>query len=55
MPTTRVRKPLAAFWSWFAYDHNDDPGAFQVGAARSIDVALDAIAVVTAIALLIVV
>jgi len=27
---------LAAFWFWFAYDNNDDPGAFQVLTARLI-------------------
>jgi hypothetical protein len=54
MPTTRVRQALAAFWFWFAYDNNDDPGAFQVLTARLIYVALVAvIVVVTAITFLV--
>ena len=53
MPTTRVRQALAAFWFWFAYDNNDDPGAFQVGVARLAYIALVVVIVVTAIAFLI--
>jgi len=53
MPTTPVRQALAAFWFWFAYDNNDDPGAFQVLTARLIYVALVVVVVVTAIAFLV--
>ena len=53
MPTTRVRQAFAAFWFWFAYDNNDDPGAFQILTARLIYVDLVAVVVVTAIALLV--
>ena len=53
MPTVRVRQALAAFWFWFAYDSNDDPGAFHALSARLIHVALVVVVVVTAIAFLV--
>ena len=53
MPTIRVRQALAAFRFWFAHDNNDDPGAFHVGVARSVYLALVLMVVATAIALLI--
>jgi hypothetical protein len=51
MPTLRVCQASAAFW--FAWDNNDDPGAFQVGVARLVYVALVVVVVVTAIAFLV--
>ena len=53
MPQIRGHQALAAFWFWFAWDNNDDPGAFQVGVARSIYIGLVVMVVVTAIAFLV--
>jgi len=53
MPTTRARQALAAFWFWFAWDNNDDAGAFHVGVARLVYVALVVVVVMPAIGFLV--